>query len=656
MSGHGRDRRGGGGEGDGAGGREPGAAAGKRTLTMALPARSPAQRAASRASPTAEAAADRGLPADGAGAPMAGDVRARMEDAFGTDFSSVRIHEGAQSDALGAQAFTQGTDIHFAPGQYQPGSDGGRALLGHELTHVVQQAQGRVSATTQAKGVGINDDDGLEREADELGAKAARGERIDGTAGVESRGAGPGDGAVGPAAQRKPLDRLVAAAAGPVQLKGWIWRKAGSTWEEVDAAEPNTRGTPRLHGDGDGEVYDDQTQGWHRNVDDYRRHTARLANPAFVAGSAQRDEDLAGMAGRDVGRGIGPMPGAAAKLGSFLGRGVLTPADAGGDVTTSADEKSRPDQISVNKFGPFPGHDDPARTAEYATLNAANGAIPIVLENGVDRIGPDDEPDVGALAARAHNSALAIIDPSGLGQAAQGTIRLAGTGELTLTSSIPASNFVTVLVPIQLRPLIPLAEVARCKIRFIGSREARVRFNYKTTAMQSESTELVTAIPDYQSALTEIFSANRGSTLLTHVIRLSPKVPIPTRPTGGAAEAEAEAEAGSASALGSSMERLDVGGRSPPPPGREAAASASSSSSAAGPALPPPAPAAAMDEGTLSRLASAVIEQYPGVYDLETAAITSADDLRQKHANLGVTDANKDAIYALLEGSGIWLC
>src|SRR5690606_37874359 len=90
--------------------------------------------------------------------------------------SAVRIHEGPQATNLGALAYTQGTDIHFAPGQYSPGSQSGQELLGHELAHTVQQAQGRVQATQQAKGVAVNDDPALEREADELGAKAARGE------------------------------------------------------------------------------------------------------------------------------------------------------------------------------------------------------------------------------------------------------------------------------------------------------------------------------------------------------------------------------------------------------------------------------------------------------------------------------------------------
>lgn len=114
------------------------------------------------------------MPAGGSGQPIPEDVQAKMDGAFGTDFSAVRIHQGPQAEAMGALAYTQGTDIHFAPGQYSPGSQRGQELLGHELAHVVQQSQGRVQATMQAKGAGINDDAQLEREADEMGARAAR--------------------------------------------------------------------------------------------------------------------------------------------------------------------------------------------------------------------------------------------------------------------------------------------------------------------------------------------------------------------------------------------------------------------------------------------------------------------------------------------------
>ncbi|APR88469.1 hypothetical protein A7982_13818 [Minicystis rosea] len=105
-------------------------------------------------------------------------VRAKMEAAFGADFSSVRVYpRSSHAAALGALAYTQGEHVHFAPGQFRPESSAGQALLGHELVHVVQQRAGRVAATRQLKpAVWINDSSHLEREADTLGRRAARGE------------------------------------------------------------------------------------------------------------------------------------------------------------------------------------------------------------------------------------------------------------------------------------------------------------------------------------------------------------------------------------------------------------------------------------------------------------------------------------------------
>lgn len=102
------------------------------------------------------------------------DVKQRMESSFDTDFSSVRVHpESSKAPDVGALAFTQGTDIHFAPGQFKPDTSAGQQLLGHELTHVIQQAEGRVQPTTEIAGMSVNDDVSLEHEADVLGAKAA---------------------------------------------------------------------------------------------------------------------------------------------------------------------------------------------------------------------------------------------------------------------------------------------------------------------------------------------------------------------------------------------------------------------------------------------------------------------------------------------------
>jgi hypothetical protein len=100
-------------------------------------------------------------------------VQSKMEKSIGEDFSDVNIHVGSEASDVGALAYAQGSDIHFAPGQYNPESTSGQQLLGHELTHVQQQRQGRVKPTMQAKGIAVNDDAGLEREADIKGAKAA---------------------------------------------------------------------------------------------------------------------------------------------------------------------------------------------------------------------------------------------------------------------------------------------------------------------------------------------------------------------------------------------------------------------------------------------------------------------------------------------------
>ena len=80
-----------------------------------------------------------------------------MESSFGTDFSSVRVHP----------------DSSKAPDTYKPDTSAGQQLLGHELTHVIQQAEGRVQPTTEVGGMAVNDDLSLEHEADVMGAKAA---------------------------------------------------------------------------------------------------------------------------------------------------------------------------------------------------------------------------------------------------------------------------------------------------------------------------------------------------------------------------------------------------------------------------------------------------------------------------------------------------
>ncbi|MCT7954118.1 eCIS core domain-containing protein [Laspinema palackyanum] len=89
------------------------------------------------------------------GHPIRPSIREPMEQAFGSDFSQVRIHSNAQSDQLNrsiqARAFTTGQDIFFRQGEYNPDSRAGQELMAHELTHVVQQT-GQIRRQTVSGG------------------------------------------------------------------------------------------------------------------------------------------------------------------------------------------------------------------------------------------------------------------------------------------------------------------------------------------------------------------------------------------------------------------------------------------------------------------------------------------------------------------------
>jgi hypothetical protein len=105
------------------------------------------------------------------GLPLPRQVQAKLESALGAQFSDVRVHVGSEAAAIGALAFTWGSDIHFAPGQYNPHTQQGQILLAHELVHVVQQRAGRVS-NPFGDGVAVVQDQALEAEADRLGRQA----------------------------------------------------------------------------------------------------------------------------------------------------------------------------------------------------------------------------------------------------------------------------------------------------------------------------------------------------------------------------------------------------------------------------------------------------------------------------------------------------
>lgn len=92
------------------------------------------------------------------------NLKKGIENHSGYSMDDVRVHYNSDKPTqLNALAYAQGTNIHIAPGQEKH--------LPHEAWHVVQQKQGRVQPTMQMQGVNVNDNEGLEKEADELGEK-----------------------------------------------------------------------------------------------------------------------------------------------------------------------------------------------------------------------------------------------------------------------------------------------------------------------------------------------------------------------------------------------------------------------------------------------------------------------------------------------------
>ena len=94
------------------------------------------------------------------------NLKSGIENLSGYAMDDVNVHYNSSRPAqMQAHAYAQGTDIHLASGQEKH--------LPHEAWHVVQQKQGRVKPTLQMKGkLSINDEAGLEHEADVMGARA----------------------------------------------------------------------------------------------------------------------------------------------------------------------------------------------------------------------------------------------------------------------------------------------------------------------------------------------------------------------------------------------------------------------------------------------------------------------------------------------------
>jgi hypothetical protein len=135
------------------------------------------------------------------GKPIQREARAKMEQAFGADFSDVRVHDDANAQskagALKARAVTRGRDIYLGPKAPPLDSGAGSKLLAHELAHVVQQDQGSVS-----EGKVNEPGDQFEQAADAAASRVVQGQ----AANLQSSGTPPGVQRDGEPASRAELE------------------------------------------------------------------------------------------------------------------------------------------------------------------------------------------------------------------------------------------------------------------------------------------------------------------------------------------------------------------------------------------------------------------------------------------------------------------
>ena len=146
-------------------------------------------------------------------------LKSGVENLSGVSLDDVKVHTNSDQPAqMQAHAFAQGTDIHVAPGQEQH--------LPHEAWHVVQQKQDRVKPTSQMKEkIPVNDDKGLEHEADVMGIKSLK-------LGNE----------IGQLKENKKLDEISTSNT-PIQgafYSGWFGGKSKEQVEDVPKKELKT--------------------------------------------------------------------------------------------------------------------------------------------------------------------------------------------------------------------------------------------------------------------------------------------------------------------------------------------------------------------------------------------------------------------------------
>ena len=200
------------------------------------------------------------------GQPLDRSTRALMEPHFGYDFSQVRVHTDAQAarsaEAVHAAAYTAGQNVVFGAGRYTPGSAQGQQLMAHELTHVMQQASGRVAGTPVADGLSLSHPSDPQEQHAQANAMNLHGARTqDRTAevgtGVHALRSLPNPAATGQThLQRSPADDATVASAGiagaslGLGILGTIFagQSASAAGRQAEAAEAASVGAATAGG------------------------------------------------------------------------------------------------------------------------------------------------------------------------------------------------------------------------------------------------------------------------------------------------------------------------------------------------------------------------------------------------------------------------
>ncbi|MBK9031013.1 MAG: DUF4157 domain-containing protein [Myxococcales bacterium] len=297
----------------------------------------------------AEAAIERAR--GGAGAPLPTEARDAFAQSLGTPLEGVRVHTdstaASAAAAVGARAFTIGSDIYFGRGEYDPGGQDGKLLLAHELVHTVQQAGGARTGETQFKLEVSEPGDALEQEAERLAPDVVAGRPV----------AVSGGGA----AASRAIMRWVNSPADAVQARMYLQNAIRSAHDAAEIAgivsaleAPNSssgRVIVRLPGDSPMSIVD-------------------LDLPPLLEEARARQRALGGAAGA---AGVGPGAAPATAAGTGTGTGTGTPARAGSPGPTAAPRASdatRPPDAAPEAAPPRPDVEAGARSLRAAIRQA----------------------------------------------------------------------------------------------------------------------------------------------------------------------------------------------------------------------------------------------------------------------------------------------